>query len=165
LQFANSWERQQKRCLAPTLDAGGEALVNLFWNTCFRNVDREKVTPKKMSMLLRRDEFLSPHFSLCLNTYICKMEQDRGMRASTYKVMNNVNNTNIQSLNSLYAFFREKAADIDDLVVKALAESQGDIFSEVFIDWVEIARQLPMYHREYDHANRKEKDVRRGYAI
>ena len=139
--------------------------MNLFWNTCFRDVDREKVTPRKMSMLLRRDEFLSPHFSLCLNTYICKMEQDRGMRASTYKVMNNVNNTNIQSLNSLYGFFREKASDIDQMVVQALDEPGDGIFSDVFIDWVEIARQLPMYHGDYDHANRMEKPIQRSYAI
>lgn len=164
-QFAESWEKRQKRALAPTLDAGGEALVNLFWRSCFAGIDENIITPRKMSMLLRRHEFLSPHFSLCLNFYLTKMEQDRGMRNASYKIMNNTNNAHMQALNSLYAFFRQKLPEIRQLVGNALHPpgEMGQHFSVHFIDWFEIARQLPTYHTGMD--NRLEKPQRNYAAI
>lgn len=164
-QFSESWERHQKRTLAPHLDAGGEALVNLFWSSCFRGID-SRISPRKLSMLLRRHEFLSPHFSLCLNFYLCKMEQDRGMRNASYKVMTNTNSSSMQALNSLHAYFREKGPEIRKMIAEALQDSdqKGEHFSPHFIDWFDIARQLPAYHAGYDHGSKKRKDVNRDYA-
>lgn len=164
-QFSETWDRQQKRTLAPNLDAGGEALVNLFWDSCFRGMPSE-ISPRKLSMLLRRDEFLSPHFSLCLNFYLNKMEQDRGMRNASYKVMTNTNSSNMQALNSLYMYFRQKGPEIRRMIAEALKDKtqMGEHFSVHFIDWFEIARQLPMYNPKFDYATKKQAPFDRSYA-
>ena len=153
-QYCAGWVREHTRGLAPTIEAAGEALIGMFFNTVLQGSAVQRLTWKQACRLIRRDPRASPQFGLCLHFYMVKLEQDRGGRNASYKSMFNASSANMLSLNAMDAFLRRELPRLSVMARDAVADSQTLDFHPSTVDWYGVVSQLSLPVMRYTGTKR-----------
>ena len=152
-QFCAGWVREHARGLAPTIEAAGEALIGMFFNTTLQGSALQKLTWKQAARLVRRDPRTSAQFGLCLHFYMVKLEQDRGGRNASYKSMFNASSSNMLSINAMDAFLRKEAGYLHQQAAQA-AHGNENGFHWAILDWYGVVSQLSLPVMRYSGTKR-----------
>ena len=165
-QFTHEWDDAYKRRLAPTLQAGAEAFVGMF--STHQTLKPLREVPNKWALLSRyfiRNPAYSAIFSVCLHSYMVKMEQDRGARNANYKSMTNAASSYLASMNAMSTFLTQNMAQINVDLTRLLAPEHHCLHI-YFVDWHWIASELPVGHRRFlpykediDNPDRQEEEA------
>ena len=148
-QFTHEWDDAYKRRLAPTLQAGAEAFVGMF--SAHQALKPLPEVPNKWALLSRyfiRNPTHSAIFSMCLHSYMVKMEQDRGARNANYKSMTNAATAYLASMNAMSTFLTQHATQITGELATLLAR-EHHCLHPYFVDWHWIASELPVGHKRF----------------
>ena len=151
-QYCAGWVREHTRGLAPTIEAAGEALIGMFFNTVLQGSGLQGFTWKQAARLIRRDPRTGPQFGLCLHFYMVKLEQDRGGRNASYKSMFNASSSNMLSINAMDAFLRKELGHLNRVAQEARAENTD--FHWATVDWYGAASQLSLPPMRYTGSKR-----------
>ena len=124
--------------------------------------------PNKWALLSRyfiRNPAYSAIFSVCLHSYMVKMEQDRGTRNANYKSMTNAASSYLASMNAMSTFLTQNMAQINVDLTRLLAPEHHCLHI-YFVDWHWIASELPVGHRRFlpykediDNPDRQEEEA------
>ena len=165
-QFTHEWDDAYKRRLAPTLQAGAEAFVGMF--STHQTLKSLPEVPNRWALLSRyfiRNPAHSAIFSVCLHSYMVKMEQDRGARNANYKSMTNAASSYLASMNAMSTFLTQNMAKISGELTRLLTPKHHCLHI-FFIDWHWIASELPVGHRRFlpykediDNPDRQEEEA------
>ena len=148
-EFAEEWDSAHKRTIAPTLLAGAEAFIGMF--SSHPAMSSAPNLPEKWALLSRffiRHPTHSAIFSVCLQSYMVKMEQDRGARNANYKSMTNAGTTFLATMNTMSKHLTQHTAS----VARELKELLGNphyCLHPYFVDWHWIASELPIGHNRF----------------
>lgn len=173
-EFVEEWDDTHKRSLSPALQAGAEAFVGMF--VSHPTLQSIPSIPDKWCVLSRyfiRHPSHSAVFSICLHSYMVKLEQDRGSRNANYKSMTNAGTSLVTSMNTMSKYLTQNAADISGELLRLLvalpppalapvppsAPAAGGAAPPVpavnpphyclhpyFVDWHWISSELPVGH-------------------
>ena len=152
-EFTEEWDVVHKRNLAPFLQAASEAFVGLFCNhPAVRPTIERGASWGVLARFFRRHATFSPVFSLCLNAYMVKTEQDKGNRNANYKAMVNMNSAYVGAMNTMHTFLTSHTTDITLELDRLFARpdiQQHQLLHPLLIDWHWIASELPMGHQRF----------------
>ena len=152
-EFTEEWDVVHKRNLAPFLQAASEAFVGLFCNhPAVRPTIDRGASWGVLARFFRRHEQFSPVFSLCLNAYMVKTEQDKGNRNANYKAMVNMNSAYVGAMNTMHAFLTSHTTEITQVLDRLFARpdvQNHPLLHPLLIDWHWIASELPVGHQRF----------------
>jgi hypothetical protein len=162
-RFSARWTKEHKRGLSPNLDACSEALVSHYCEGPLRLLVSSGLTRKEIARLLRRDPVLSPQFSLCLNFFMVKMDQDRNGRNANYKSMFNATSSNILQMKALGSFLQAHQGYMQEKLT-GMGASDKRQWSPLIFDWYYVVSQLHMPSMQYTGVKRSRTRTSRSSA-
>lgn len=163
-RFSSRWTKEHKRGLSPSLDSSSEALVSNFCDGPLQFLVNAGLTRKEIARMLRRDPIISPQFSLCLNFFMVKMDQDRNGRNANYKSMFNANSSNLLQMKSLGVFLHSQYSYLQTIFQSRLDTSPKRMWDPLTIDWYYIVSQLHTPEVTYSGVKRYKTRDSRGAA-
>ena len=161
-RFSAGWTKEHKKGLSPSLDASSEALVGHFCSGPLKIMVDAGFTRKQIARFLRRNEHMSPQFSLCLHFFMVKMDQDRNGRNANYKSMFNSTNSQLLQMKTLDHFLRSNLNIIQEFMNEHFSMPiELQKFDISVMDWYYIESQLHVPAVQYTGVKRTRTRVAR----
>jgi len=162
-RFSARWTKEHKRGLSPNLDACSEALVSHYCDGPLKLLVSNGLTRKEIARLLRRDPIISPQFSLCLNFFMVKMDQDRNGRNANYKSMFNATSSNILQMKTLGGFLQSQQGYLQNKL-SLMGDLNQRPWNPLIFDWYYVVSQLHMPSMQYTGVKRSRSRSSRSSA-
>ena len=151
-EFCKGWIACHHRTLTSEITAAAETLVGLFYTkleTTIPNITLRRISRVHIARFFRRHPEFSGEFATCLYHYMTSLEHMRGNRNASYRAMQTERVAHITAMRRMDALLTSKfnilIAEFDQL-----KHYYVPMFHPYFIDWHNIAGQLPTHHRAFE---------------